>query len=50
VGIVLALACMGGGGAFAYAQLAGDKSDVFVGNNPIYNDPKQSGNNPLHRE
>jgi len=50
VGLAIGLAGLGGGSAFAYAQLGGDNEERVVENNPIYSDPNKAGNNPLHKE
>jgi len=47
VGVALALACFGGGSAFAYSQLANDGENQVVSNNPIYRASTNQGDNPL---
>jgi hypothetical protein len=48
VGIVVAVACFGGGGAFAYSQLANNEEGHTVANNPIFRGKNNDGDNPLH--
>jgi len=49
-GVILGIAAFGGGSAYAYSQLSNGGAEPFVGNNPLYDDPKKSGDNPLHKD
>jgi len=48
IGVVLCLAGVGGGGAYAYSQAAGTGAVAPVSNNPIYAGSGNSGMNPLY--
>jgi len=50
VGVVLCVAGVGAGGAYAYSQAAGAGSVAPVANNPIYVGSGAQGTNPLYRE
>jgi len=49
IGIVLAFVGCGSAGAFAYYNMEGIGKDSMVSNNPIYENSKNQGHNPLHR-
>jgi len=48
IGVVLCIAGIGGGGAYAYSQAAGTGSVAPVSNNPIYQGSGGEGMNPLY--
>jgi len=50
IGVVLCVAGVGAGGAFAYSQAAGSGSVAPVANNPIYVGSGAQGTNPLYKQ
>jgi len=48
-GAVVAVAAIGGGGAYAYTQATGSGSVAPVANNPLYQAMGNSGTNPIAR-
>jgi hypothetical protein len=50
VGVVLCVAGIGAGGAYAYSQAAGTGSFAPVANNPIYVGSGAQGTNPLYKQ
>jgi len=49
IGVVLCVAGVGAGGAYAYSQAAGTGNVAPVMNNPIYSGSGNQGQNPLFR-
>lgn len=49
IGVVLCIAGVGAGGAYAYSQAAGSGSVAPVANNPIYVGSGAQGTNPLYK-
>jgi len=49
IGVVLCVAGVGAGGAYAYSQAAGIGSAAPVANNPIYVGSGAQGTNPLYK-
>lgn len=49
VGIVICLAALGGGGAYAYSQAGAVSNVATVANNPIYVGSGSQGTNPLYQ-
>jgi hypothetical protein len=49
IGVVLCVAGVGAGGAYAYSQAAGSGSVAPVANNPIYVGSGAAGTNPLYK-
>jgi len=50
IGIVLCIAGVGAGGAYAYSQAFGTGSVAPVLNNPLYAGNKNEGTNPLFKD
>jgi hypothetical protein len=48
IGVVLCVAGVGAGGAFAYSQAAGTGNVAPVANNPLYAGNQNQGMNPLY--